>query len=768
MVDLKKLRYSILLALGILMLSPLAGPAGAVFGIEAAHAQTINRINVTGNERVDAATVISYLTVRVGDTATQAKLSASTGALLETGLFSTARLAMSGYTLTVSVAENAVVSTVLFEGNSRFSDANLSDMVSLSSRGTYTDARMQSDTETIRLAYDRAGYKGVTVTARSETGDNGRLRVIFSINEGDRVGIAAISFTGNSTFDGGTLKSVLNSKETHFLSWLFKDDVYDEDKLAVDRELIRLWYVNHGYPDAQVQSAIGEYDASRKAYFLSFSISEGERYKFGEIGIETSIGGLNADALRGKVRTERGAVYSQDKLKNSTEDLAIAATEQGFSFADVRPRIDRDIANKTFNVTYLIDEGARVYVERINIIGNDKTRDFVIRRELDFAEGDPFNRNLVTRGKSNIEKLGYFESVEVKAGPGSASDKVVIDISVVEQSTGDYGFTAGFSSTDGLLGEVSLTESNFLGRGQYLKVALGATQSGRTFSLAFTEPRFAGLKIATGFDVAKSITDETDANFYGIDSTSGSIRFTAPLTSELSMTVFAGGEYKVFADADASSGLVTDGLTRTTATVGYRIAYSTLDSAKQPTTGLAVNLAQSYVGLDSNHISTDAKFRYYMPLFEDSRIIASIKGQAGILANLSGAGVHPTETYRLGAGLVRGFEYAGMGGRLASGEALGATWYAGLSGEVVFPLPGVPETYGLSSALWADAGYVGGPSAAGPAAVTGMAQQLRSSIGASLIWDSPFGPLRGDFAYVLQSDPGDRTQWFGLSLQSVF
>ena len=772
MVVLTKLRNSLIIALSILMLSPLAGPAGAVFGVEAAQAQTINRINITGNERVDDATVISYLTVRVGDVATSAQLSASTAALLETGLFSSARVTMSGYTLNVAVSENAIISAVLFEGNKRFNDNNLIDMVSLAARGTFTQARLDSDIETIRLAYDRAGYKGVTVSGRVENGEGGRLRVIFTVNEGDRVGIASITFTGNSTYGAGTLKSVIQTHETHFMSWLFQDDLYDEDKLAVDRELIRMYYVDHGYPDAQVLSAIGEYDASKNAYFINFSISEGEKYAFGDIGIETSIAGLNTDALKSDIVTAHGATYSQSKLQRSTEDLAVAATLQGYSFADVRPRIDRDIANKTFNVTYLVDEGARVYVERINIFGNDKTRDFVIRRELDFAEGDPFNRTLVTRGKSNIERLGFFKSVDITTSQGSAPDKVVIDIAVVEQSTGDYGLTVGYDSSEGILGELSLTETNFLGRGQYLKASIGATQTGRSFTFSFTEPRFAGMKIATGFDVYRRITDESSSYFYGSDISGGQVRFTVPVTDDISTMFFVGGDYKVYSDAESDySVLVTDGEIRTTASVGYAINYSALDNNQKPSSGFAVNFKQQYVGIDSSYIKSELKARYYMPLFEDARIVASLKGQAGLLSDLSGDGVHPTETFRLGPGLIRGFQANGIGPRTASGEALGATYYAGLSAEIEFPVPGIPETYGLSSAIWADMAYVGDTSDAAKAVATvdsGMDTQLRSSVGASIIWDSPFGPLRGDFAYVLQKDTGDRTQVFGLTLQSVF
>ena len=769
MIALKKLRNSILLALGIIMLAPLAGPAGAVFGVEAAQAQTINRIAVSGNERVDDATVISYLTLRVGDKATPAALSASTNGLLETGLFSSANLSMSGYTLNVRVVENSVVSAVLFEGNTRFNDEKLSDMVSMSSRGTYTKARLDSDVETIRIAYDRAGYKGVTVTARTEAGNSGRMRVIFTINEGARIGIANISFTGNSSFDGGTLKSVIQTRESNWLSWLFKDDIYDEDKLAVDRELIRLWYVNHGYPDAQVLSAIGEYDAAKQAYFVHFSISEGDRYKFGDIGIETSIAGLNADAIKNQIRTEHGSTYSQSKLQTSTENLAIAAADQGFSFADVRPRIDRDIANKTFNITYLVDEGARVYVERINITGNVKTRDYVIRREFDFAEGDPFNRNLVSRGKTNIQALQFIQSVEITTSQGSAPDTVVLNVAVVEQSSGDYGLTAGYSSEDGILGELSLTETNFLGRGQYFKASVGASETGRYFEFAFTEPRFAGLNVAAGFDAYKRIVDESPNYFYGTDSTGGQIRFTAPVTDQVKLTLFGGGEYKVYADGNGNSDLINDGDTRSTATLGYVLNYSDLDNFRKPTSGLAVNFTQSYAGIDNNYISSVLKARYYLPVFEDSKIIASIKGQAGLLTDLSGGGVHATETFRPGSTLVRGFQFAGMGARSNKGEALGAVWYAGLSAEVQFPVPGIPETYGLSTAIWGDLGYVGGPSAATPVATaSGMDQQLRSSVGASVIWDSPFGPLRGDFAYVIDKDIGDKTQVFSLTLQSVF
>src|SRR5687768_4879188 len=289
--------------------------------------------------------------------------------------------------------QDPLVSSVLFEGNQGFTDAQLITMVDVASRGIANPSVIASDAESIRLAYEQKGYTNVAVGYRLEASDGGRVRVIFEINEGVRTGIAAINFTGNNSIDAGTLKSVILTKESHLLSWLFRDDAYDPNKVSVDKELIRVYYANRGFPDAVVTSVVAEYDAGRNAYFLSFTIDEGDRYAFGEVSIETSIPGLNADALTSAIRTREGGRYSLADLEQTQADMAFEATQQGYPFADVRPRINRDINGRIFHVTYLVDEGPRVYVERIDISGNVKTRDFVIRRELGFVEGDPFNRS---------------------------------------------------------------------------------------------------------------------------------------------------------------------------------------------------------------------------------------------------------------------------------------------------------------------------------------------------------------------------------------
>jgi len=676
-------------------------------------------------------------------------------------------------------AQEQLVGSVLFEGNRRFSDKQLLAMVDLSSSGVFSQQRLAADIESIRQAYDRDGFMSVGVTARTEATADGRVRVVFQVNEGERAGIAAINFTGNNAIGAGSLTGAMLTKETGVLSWLLRDDTYDEQKLAVDRERIRLYYANRGYPDAQVNS-VAEYDASRNAYFINFTVNEGQPYEFGNVNIETSINGLNTNVLKGTVKTGQGGRYSVADLQKTLEDMAYEATAQGYSFADVRARLDRDVATGTFNITYLVDEGARVYVERINITGNTKTRDFVIRREFEFGEGDPFNRSMVIRGRSKVEALGFFSKVEISTAPGSSPDKVVLNVNVTETSTGEYGATAGYSTVDGILGEVSLTERNFLGRGQYLRAAIGATQSGRTFDFSFTEPRFMGMKVSAGVDAYHRIYDETTTTFYGSQVTGGQVRLGVPITSTLNAGLFAGYERKIISDTKDNpqyrSSLVTDKQEFNKAFIGYNLVWNGVDSVKNPTEGLYATFSQQYIGWDHNLLKTEARARYFMPLLDDSGIVASVRGQAGVVNSMNNTGVHAVEAFTPGSQLIRGFQPRGIGPRLTSGEYLGATMYAGVSAEIEFPIPGLPESYGLSGAIWADAAWIDGSNlpnintgAGAPVGVSAgsVDQPWRTSVGASLIWDSPFGPLRGDVAHVLNKSTDDRTQVFQFTISTL-
>ncbi len=667
------------------------------------------------------------------------------------------------------VAEGTEVSAIGFDGNSRFNDNQLSAMVDVAARRVYTQAGIANDIQTIQSAYTQAGYSNVTVTSSTEPTTDGRVRVFFQVNEGDRAGIAAINFTGNNSISSMVLKGVVTTKETHIFSWLFRDDLYSEDRLAVDRERVRLYYANRGFPDARVLSSVAEFDATRNAYFINFTVDEGQRYDFGNIAIETSISGLDADALRGGISTGSGSRYSLSDLSESTSELALRATNQGYPFAEVRPRIDRDINSNTFNVTYLVDEGPRVYVERINITGNTKTRDYVIRREFDFAEGDPFNRALVTKGRADIESLGFFSSVQVTSAPGSSPDRVILNVAVVERSTGDYGVGAGYSTRDGIFGEISLTERNFLGRGQYLRIALGRSENGETYDFSFTEPRFMGLRISAGVDAYRRVTVEGSTFSYGTETTGAQLRFGLPVAQDLTLTTRLGLEQVTFTDDEAPAAPAYIGGTRDRLTVGYTLTYDTLDDQQRPTEGMILSFSQDYTTLTADFLKTEVRARVYYPIWEEMGVVGSLRGQAGTITDIGGSGIHPTDTFQLGPNLVRGYRFGGMGARAAgTGDALGVLSYAGLSAEIDFPLPFLPENWGLRGAVWGDVGWIDGIPAGGYETADGIGNPLKSSVGGSLIWESPLGPLRGDFAHVIEPDTFDRTQVFQLTLSTLF
>lgn len=801
MIDRNKLMRSVILALAILFAAPLAGVAAPLVGVSQAQAATVTNISVSGNHTVDTATILNAVAVKVGQPSDPAKISQSIDALYRSGLFKTVSVTQSGSIVFIKVSENSIVASVLFQGNQRFSDAELLSMVQVGSRGAYSPDRVQTDVASIKQAYSTAGYTNVSVNAQTAAADGGRVRVTFVINEGQRSGITAINFTGNNAFNAGTLKGVIRTKETGWLSWLLKDDTYDAQQLEIDKQLVRQYYSNHGYPDAQVSSAVAEYDAKRNGYYITYTVVEGDRYTFGPSAIETSIPNLQTAALQNSIATGQGSPYSQNDLQKSSSDIALKATDQGYPFADVRPRLDRDPANHRLNITYLVDNGPRVYVERINITGNLKTRDFVIRRELDFSEGDPFNQAVLARDKQAIQALGFFKSVDITTEPGSAPDKVIVDIALVEQSTGDYGVTAGYSTQDGILGELSLTERNFLGRGQYVRAAIGASGNGRTFDFSFTEPRFMGLKVSAGIDLWDHISSQTSSTYYGLNAIGGQVRLGAPVTDTVSASTFVGFEQQSYSvgnfcttggpaftsidcgstsppptTSNPTSQLVSDGQVYNKAFVGYNLNFNTLDDQKNPTTGVYAVFTQRYDGLDYNDVKTEAKARYFMP-FGDTGIIGSLRGQAGIVNHLGSGDVSSLEAFREDSKLVRGFEYGGYGPRLQGqpggpqGEYLGETAYAGLSAEVQFPIPMLPESYGLDGAFWADTAYISGvPSLGSPSSTLDQGSTdnpFKASVGASVIWNSPFGPLRGDFGYVLSKASSDQPQVFQLTLQTL-
>ncbi len=500
MISFKNFGRAAVMALVVAVAAPVLGSGLPLVGAHSAEAAVIRSISVAGNHRVEAATVRNYVTIKPGRSFGPGDIDDSIKALYATGLFSDVTMAQHGATLAVTVVENPVINTVIFSGNKKIKSNILVNLVQLKARGIMTDAKLHADAERIKAYYARSGRAEAAVDPQVTKLPNNRVDINYVINEGGRTGVKTISFTGNHAYSATRLRGIIQTRQTNILSWLNRRDVYSEDKVNNDQELLRQFYMSHGYADFRVLSVDAPMDPDTGKYHLTYNLDEGDKYTFGEIKIDSSIPGLDTAKLMGLVRTKAGKVFNATAVQKTIEDLTIALAGEGYAFAQVSPRGDRNYTDHSIGITYLIDEGPRVYVERIDIHGNTKTRDYVIRREFDIAEGDAYNRVLVDRAKRKLTNLGYFKTVSITTEPGSAPDKVIIDVSVVEESTGSFAVAAGVSTTDGLIGEVSMNESNFLGRGQKLRIAVGAGNNDHTYDLSFTDPYFLGNHVSFGFD----------------------------------------------------------------------------------------------------------------------------------------------------------------------------------------------------------------------------------------------------------------------------
>ncbi|HEY8580678.1 MAG TPA: outer membrane protein assembly factor BamA, partial [Beijerinckiaceae bacterium] len=460
---------------------------------DGALAQTIV---VQGSQRVDAETIRSYFAGT-----DQARINQAVRDLYSTGLFSDVRVRRDGGRIVVQVVENSVINRVAFEGNSKVKSDMLLAEVQSRSRGAYNPSTVQADVERIRDIYRRAGRGAANVTPRTVTLPNGRIDVVFTIDEGGKTGVRAIEFVGNQAYSSYRLRNIMQTTEMNWLSWFKTSDVYDPDKIAADLEALRRFYLKNGYADFRVTGSDAQYDPAREGYVVTITVEEGAPYRVGAVNVESRLGDIDPQALRQVVRVSPGEVYNADAVEKSVEAMTREVARRGYAFSTVRPRGDRDPATQTVNLSFVVEEGPRVYVERIVVRGNTRTRDYVIRREFDLGEGDAYNRVLVDRAERRLNSLGFFKTVRITNQPGSAPDRVVIMVDVEDQPTGSFGISGGYSTQDGIIGEVSISESNFLGRGQFVRAAATLGQRTRGIDLSFTEPYFMGYRMSAGIDL---------------------------------------------------------------------------------------------------------------------------------------------------------------------------------------------------------------------------------------------------------------------------
>ncbi|MBD8555757.1 outer membrane protein assembly factor BamA [Rhizobium sp. CFBP 8762] len=746
----------------------------------AAQAAVIQRVDVRGATRASSETVRANITIVPGKTFSNSDIDESVRRLFSTGYFSDVRITVSGSTLVVSVSENKLVNQVVFNGNKKIKDEKLSPIVKTQPLGPYSETALQGDIQAIRDAYSAIGRSDVQVTTQVVPIGEGRVNVAFAINEGERTKISSINFVGNEAYSNSRLEAVIVTKESGLLSFLTRKDVYSEEKLRADEELLRQFYYNRGYADFRVVSSNAVLDETTNQYVITYTLEEGKRYDFGDVNVESTVEGVNADELKGLVETRAGRVYSAKDVQESISNISKRVAAEGYPFARVTPRGNRNFETNTIAVDYLVDQGERAYVERIEIRGNTRTRDYVIRREFDMSEGDAFNQEMIARAKRRLEALGYFSSVNITTAQGSAGDRVVIVVDVQDQSTGSFGIGAGYATgnNSGVLLEASVEEKNFLGRGQFIRVAAGGGKDTRTYNVSFTEPYFLGYRLAAGFDVFANENDYEDN--YSYEDRGFSLRVTAPITEKLSTTLrynYTSLEYKTGNLTTVSTpfrNLVGRDLVRSS--VSQSFTYNTLDDATLPREGIIATFTHEFAGLggDSDFYKISGKAKIFQSLNDEADIIGSLSGSAGhVFATNDNLYVY--DQFMIGGNEVRGFERNGIGPRILSSngvalrDAVGGTTYFAASAEATFPIPGIARDAGFRGAVFADAGTLyGNDTVIGSDTLVGSSSALRASVGLGVIWASPFGPLRFDYAFPIAKEDYDKTQNFKFGMSSQF
>ena len=741
----------------------------------AAEAAVVQRIDVRGAQRVGAEAVRSNLSIQPGRTFSNADIDESVKRLYATGFFSDVQISVSGGTLVVTVAENQLINQVVFNGNRKIKDDKLQGIVQTQAQGPYSDSLISADIQRIREAYGAIGRSDVEVTTQVVPVAEGRVNLAFVINEGERTKISSINFVGNNAYSDGRLAAVLQTKESGILSFLTRKDVYNEDKLRADEEALRQFYYNHGYADFRVISSEAVLNEAGNEYTINITVDEGQRYKFGAVSVESTVDGIDGSELQGLLETREGDTYSARDIQKSMEAISRRVSSAGYPFARVVPRGDRNFETNTIGVTYLVDQGERAYVERIEVRGNTRTRDYVIRREFDISEGDAFNQETISRAKRRLEALGFFSSVNISTQAGSSPDRVVVIVDVQDQPTGSFGIGAGYSVGDGgLVLEASVEEKNFLGRGQFIRLAAGGGfDDTQTYNFSFTEPYFLGYRLAAGFDLFKSSTSSN--TYYDYEEQGGTIRVTAPITEDLATTLRYTYKEIDYINDGANAGntaqpyldVIEQG-SWTQSIFGHSVVYNTVDDRQNPHEGIYASFTHEYAGLggDSEYYKAYIRARMFYTLSDEFDIVGSLAGSAGHVIAL-GDNLNVFDQFKIGGKEVRGFDNSGIGPRMGD-DSIGGTTYFTASAEATFPLPLVPQDLGFRGAVFADAGTLFGSDLRSDAGAEGTDMSIRASVGAGLVWNSPFGALRVDYAVPVAKEDFDDTQEFRFSMANQF
>lgn len=778
----------------------LAMAAPATMVAPQAFAFSFNNVRIEGNQQIDPETILAHAQLARGTEIGNAELSAAQQRLQQSGLFYNVQLVPEGNTLVVQVNEFPIVNTINIEGNRRIKDATLMEAIQSRSRHIYSPAQAEADAAAIAQMYAAQGRLAARVEPRIIQRSGNKIDLVFEVREGGVTEIERIGFSGNRAFSDYRLRQVLATKQAGILRAFIKRDTFDPERSALDEQLLTDFYRSRGYADFKVQGVASEIARARDAFFVTYKIEEGPQFRFGRVSVESDIDGVDPTPFQAQNRVRSGQVYNPQVIDTSIARMENLATTMGLDFVTVEPRITRDMANQQLNLSFVLVRGQRIFVERIDIEGNTTTLDEVIRRQFRTVEGDPFNPREIRNAAERIRALEYFSDADVSAREGTSADKVIVDVNVEEQPTGTLSFGASYGSSGGLGLNVSLSEDNFLGRGQYLGVAVSTAKGSRNLGFNFVEPYFLDRnlrwRVSANYAETKGYNDENfktrTASFgTGLEfpvSPNGRVELRYQLSSyklhgfdplKIEPSTTDPGEYVIFG---VSPLIAADEGTRTTSAVGYAYSYDSRRERIDPKTAWKLNFSQDFAGVGGDVKAVTSMF-YAGVETQAWHENVTLRGEleAGAVTMLDNQISRIGE--RFGANKIRGFKPNGYGPRdfvdLPNGkreytDALGGNYFWVARAEAQFPI-GLPEEYKITGGVFADVGSVWGLDRTFVGAVPNGAahdvddsMRVRASVGVSLFWTTPIGPLRFNLAHVVKKEKYDRTQVLDLTISTSF
>ena len=713
----------------------------------------ISSIEISGTQRIDVETVISYSKVKIGDTYTEDFGNNILKDLFETNLFSNIEISFNNNNLNITVKENPTINLIKFEGNSKVKDDELLIEVSLKERSVYSRSKVKKDIERMLTLYQRSGRLSTEIVPTVELLDNNRINLTYEIEESDVAKVSKIIILGNNEYSSSKIKSLMKTKEKRILRLLSSADRYDPDKLDYDKQLITEFYNNNGFPDFNFISSIAQLSINSNDFEIILNVDEGEKYQFGDIRVSSELKKLNSSFIESTLPFQLGEVYNASKIKDSIKEIRDLAEISGYSFIEINPAVKKNISEKTVDVNIVLNEGPRVYVNKIDILGNSRTVDKVIRREFSLSEGDAYNKYAINYSKDSIRALNFFSDVTINEIRTSFPDKIDLTIDVEEKNTGEASLGAGYSSTTDASINIGLREMNFLGKGQKVNFSSSFSNTRNTYDVSITEPYFNNKTLSLTGKLYSNFTDPASVNYETEDLGLG-IQARFPLSSDRSFEArYSLFTAKVKADSNATAYERLLAGTDTNSMIGYSLMFDRRDSRYKPSRGFSFEITQDLAGIGGTtyYFKNKIDYNFYKRLTKD--LIGAFKFEAGNSNGYSGEYAPLSSNFKLGGKKLRGFKNGKMGPRTGNSYTGGQYFYL-TSIETNIDLN--IDAFDITSTLFFDVGSVWGLENPAYSDIDDD-HELRSSVGVNFNWDSAIGPINIVYAEIIESEVTDTT-----------